>query len=76
MPDSVRHNQKFVDTMHKLHSEIERNVYAAEIMCHTETSQINNICAGCEFGFGTVCALRGIRDLIGDTIFQHDTEKP
>lgn len=70
MPDSVRHNQKFVDTMHKLHSEIERNVYAAEIMCN------GNCCDGCEFGFGTVCALRGIRDLIGDTIFQHDTEKP
>jgi len=79
--DSVRHLQSFTDTMARYHGDIERLVYASEILCPSPDR--GSICHHKEhlcpwkskmFANGEldVCRLRSIRVLIGDHVTQDD----
>jgi hypothetical protein len=71
MSDSVRHLERFDDSMRRYHGDIERNVYAAEILCGGTV-----MCAkSCPFHGGrTFCKLHLVRMIIGDAVKQHHTD--
>ncbi len=71
--DSMRFREKMV----KYHGEIERLVYAAEILCPENSIQCSPIAHRCPFalrslGRGWICGIHRIRGYIGDHIEQHD----
>lgn len=72
----------FRDKMVKYHGEIERLVYAAEILCPENNIQCSPIAhPSCPFalrslGRGWVCSIYRIRGYIGDHIEQHDCMVP
>jgi hypothetical protein len=73
-PDSAKKHQSFQENMKRLHGEIERMVYAAEISCNQRN--------GCDHQKETICPfnnpdepacnLQAIREAIGDHFEQHD----
>jgi hypothetical protein len=73
---SVRHLQSFTDTMARYHGDIERLVYAAEILCQISYADRNEI-GRCQYPFVPDgephrCPLNKIRDEIGDHVKQDD----
>jgi hypothetical protein len=68
--------QPFPDTMKRLHGEIERMIYSAEILC-MEGGYGNGTCSEetCGFHKRGFCKLIELRDLIGD-IEHHNPETP
>ena len=70
-----RSSLSFRDKMVKYHAEIERLVYAAEVLCHqnvTRETVKKGICISCDFASVHGCILIEIRKLLGDHIEQHD----
>lgn len=76
-----RESMAFQDKMRKYHAEIERMVYAAEILCPTPNrgSICHNKDHPCPFKTKMfintelyVCKLRSLRVLIGDHVKQDD----
>jgi hypothetical protein len=76
--DSVRHTIAFSETMKRLHGEIERYLYSAEIVCGNLGDEI---CKESECSFFRAptkerplfgCNLVTIRCTIGDHFEQHD----
>jgi hypothetical protein len=76
--NSVRHLQSFPDTMARYHGDIERLVYAAEILCPHGYADRNKIgrcqCPFVPDGAPHRCPLNKIRDAIGDHVKQDDAE--
>jgi hypothetical protein len=68
----------FREKMERYKAEIERLVYAAEILCDTEST--NDVCfeGNCPFTVKgeDVCMLEIFRDCLGDHIQQHDCMVP
>lgn len=68
----------FAETMRKYHGEIERLVYAAEVLCPENSYQCSPLIhPSCPFalqsmGKGFVCGIYRMRGYIGDHIEQHD----
>ena len=75
-PDSAKKHQSFEENMKRLHAEMERMLYAAEIACmHTRESQMIPGHCRCPFIPDTdlhVCPLPKLRSLIGKHPEQHD----
>ena len=72
-----RDSMAFREKMEKYHAEIERLVYAAEILCHSD--QNGEMCdGGCPFEAfnGVHCDLRFLRLTMGDRVVQHDCMVP
>jgi hypothetical protein len=78
MPDSVRHLQKFEDSMKRYLGDIDRAVYSAEILCSMPHKG-----AVCLVAYNTVCPFRvasscniffcriySFRTLLGDHVKQ------
>jgi hypothetical protein len=74
MPDSVRHLQKFEDSMKRYLGDIDRAVYSAEILC-TQTPEGRRRIGRCDCPFVPdhephICPLVKLRELIGDHVKQ------
>ena len=68
-----RDGMAFAEKMKRIHGEIERMVYAAEVLCHTD--QNGELCAaGCPFesNNGIHCDVKWMRGVLGDHVEQHD----
>ena len=78
--DSARHAIAFQETMKRLHGEIERMVYAAEIACKDASGDDFRCPLGSECPFHAAhkpnrpygCMVAGFRDILGDHFDQHD----
>jgi hypothetical protein len=73
-----RDSMQFTERMKKYHAEIERLVYAAEILCHENKGGDPRCQLGtdCLFWVWQGCWLDNIRTAVGDHIIQHDIEVP
>jgi hypothetical protein len=73
MIESVRHQVAFQETMKRLHGEIERMLYAAEIACPFKKVPYCDA-KDCAFiqRHGHSCTVQRMRNLIGDHFEQHD----
>ena len=73
-PDSAKKHQSFQENMKRLHGEIERMIYAAEIACNTASGNMRD-CPRCPFNIRVsepVCPVEQLRDIIGDHVEQDD----
>lgn len=68
--NSVRKFTPFEEAMIRYHGEIERIIYAAEILCHSRgTKYVQDCVKDCKFAQGG-CTLVQLRSWIGDQ--KHD----
>jgi len=79
MGKSVRSQQSFLDKMKRYHGDIERTIYAAEILCRetggdgTDSGCPNKTCSF--HGIVMGCRLKFLRPSVGTLIKQDDCSK-
>ena len=67
-PDSAKKHQTFEENMKRLHSEIERMVYSAEIAC-AKPGFVSGYCTHCAFNVhisDPICPVISLRAIIGE----------
>jgi hypothetical protein len=74
MPDSVRHLQKFEEAMTRYLGDIDRTIYAAEMLCPQSPESRKRIgsclCPFVPIGKPHICPLVKLREIIGDHVQQ------